>query len=169
MKKYIIYLTIAVFFAIIGYIPLYAETYDFTLEDTDGNLFTLSENLGEGPVLLNFWATWCTPCKQELPHLQELHEKYGNKGLKLISISEDSPKSQFKIKPYLRSKRLTFQTLLDLNGEVLRLFHGKAIPYQVLVDKNGEIVESHQGYNPGDEKVLEEKIKKLLDNEMTND
>ena len=147
----------------------FGETFDFTLEDIDGNLFTLSDNLGKGPVILCFWATWCTPCKQELPHLQKLHEKYAEKGLKLISISEDSPKSQSKIKPFVRSKRLTFQTLLDPNGEVLRLFQGKALPYRVIFNRKGEIVESHQGYNPGDEKVLEAEIIKLLGVEITNE
>lgn len=143
--------------------PIFAESRDFTLDDLDGELFTLSESLGNGPVLLTFWATWCTPCKHELPRLQELFEKYSDQGFQVITVSEDSPKSQSKIKPYVRSKRFTFKVLLDPNGEILRLFQGKALPFQVLFDKNGEIVETHQGFNPGDEKILEAKILKLLE------
>ncbi|TKJ40837.1 hypothetical protein CEE37_07700 [candidate division LCP-89 bacterium B3_LCP] len=145
------------------------EASDFTLEDIDGELFSLEDYLGEGPILLNFWATWCTPCKHELPHLQELHERYGEEGFILVTISEDSPKSQSKIKPYVKSKRYTFTVLLDPNNEVLGLFQGSSLPYQVLIDEDGNIVETHQGYNPGDEKVLEGKIRELLNLETSGE
>jgi peroxiredoxin len=135
---------------------------DFTLEDMNGDLFTLADQLGEGIILLDFWATWCTPCKHELPYLQELHEKYSEEGFMLITISEDSPKSQSKVRPYVRSKRYTFPVLLDPNSEVLRLFQGSTLPYRVIIDEDGNIVETHQGYNPGDEVILEEKVRELL-------
>ena len=161
MKNYI---TLLVFTLTICAFPVIvsASSNDFTLEDMEGDLFTLSENLGKGPILLNFWATWCSPCKHELPHLQELMEKYEEQGFQLYTISIDSPKSQSKIKPYVKSKRFTFPVLLDTNSEVLKQFQGNSVPFQVLLDKEGNIVETHTGYNPGDEKILEEKIIKLL-------
>jgi len=135
---------------------------DFTLEDVNGEIFNLKDNLGQGPVLLDFWATWCVPCKNALPHLQTLKDKYEKQGLKVITISIDSPKSQSKIKPYITAKKFTFTVLLDPNSAVLKQFKSNSVPFQVLIDKEGNIIESHTGYNPGDEKVLEEKIIKLL-------
>lgn len=142
---------------------------DFTLEDIDGDLFTLSDHFGTGPILINFWATWCTPCKHELPHLQELFEKYRDKGFILITISEDSPKTQTKVRPYVRSKGFTFKVLLDPDSAVLRLFQGTSLPYQVLIGSDRDILETCQGYSPGDEVVLKRKIRDLLNSNNTDD
>lgn len=138
------------------------ECADFTLEDLDGDLITLSDFYGEGPILINFWATWCTPCKNELPHLQKLWEEFEDQGFTLITISEDSPKSQAKISPYVKSKKFTFKVLLDPDKEVLTLLQGSTLPYRVLLDSDGTIIETHQGYNPGDELTLKTEIEKLL-------
>jgi peroxiredoxin len=146
-----------------------AEAPDFTLEDLNGDLFTLSDHLGEGPVLLSFWATWCKPCKDELPHLQDIYEKYSEKGLTLITISEDSPKTQAKVRPYVRARGFTFPVLLDPDQEVLQLFQGSTLPLRVLIDRDGTILETHQGYNPGDEVGLENEILQLLNPEPADE
>ncbi len=142
---------------------------DFTLEDLNGDLFTLSDHLGEGPVLISFWATWCKPCKDELPHLQDLFEEYSDRGLTLITISADSPKTQAKVRPYVRSKGYTFPVLLDPDQEVLQLFQGTTLPLRVLIDREGNIVDTHQGYNPGDEVALEREIVELLNPEPADE
>ena len=147
----------------------YTDDINFSLDDINGELFILEEHLGEGPVLINFWATWCAPCLKELPHLQRLYDEYRHDGFLLITISEDLPKTQNKVKPYIVSRKFTFPVLLDPNGEVLKFFQGNSLPYQVLIDKNGKIVETRQGYSPGDEKILEEKIRKLLETGTIND
>ena len=71
-------------------------------------------------------------------------------------------KSQSRVKPYIKSRGYTFTVLLDPGQEVLKLFQGSNLPYQVLIDGEGKIIETHMGYTPGDEVVLEEKIKTLL-------
>ncbi|MBU0520587.1 TlpA family protein disulfide reductase [bacterium] len=139
-----------------------AEAPDFILEDTEGDLLTLSDLDIDGLLLLNFWATWCKPCKSEMPHLQALYDKYSEDGLQLIMVAEDSPKTQSKVRPYINSKGFTFQVLLDPDQEVLSLFQGSTLPYQVLIDSDGSIIETHQGYTHGDEVVLEAKIRELL-------
>ncbi len=139
-----------------------AAAVDFTLEDLNGELFTLSEHLGSGPIIIDFWATWCKPCKDAMPHLQKLHEKYNEQGLTVIAISTDSPKSQSKVKPFIRSRRYTYTILFDPNSEVLKQLQGRNLPYQVLIDKDGKVVETRMGYSPGDENILEEKIKEML-------
>lgn len=169
MRNLIFSLTLLLFMALVGRSAAELKTPDFTLEDIDGELFRLSDHLGQGPLLIDFWATWCTPCKQELVYLQKLYENYKDDGFNLITISTDSPKSQSKVKPYVRSKRYTFPVLFDPTGEVIRLFQGNALPYQILLDGEGKIVETHQGYNPGDEVILEQKIQKLLDSESAGE
>lgn len=144
-------------------LPAFAsEAPNFTLENLEGELFTLSDYVGEGPIVISFWATWCTPCKKELPHLQALTNNYNDDGLTLITIAEDAPKTQPKVRPYIKSKKFTFPVLLDPDNEILHLFQGSALPYQVIIDNDGNILETHQGYNPGDEILLEEKIEKIL-------
>ncbi len=162
MRTAIITATSVLFVVLCSYSTFSAETTDFTLENLEGDLVTLSDYFGQGPLLINFWATWCTPCKNELPHLQKLHMKYEDSGFVLITIAEDTPKSQSKIKPYVKSKRFTFPVLLDPDNEILHLFQGSTLPHRVLLDRDGNIVETHQGYSPGDEILLEEKIIELL-------
>ncbi len=162
MQTRLLIVTLALLIAVLSLTANADECPDFTLDDLEGELITLSDYYGEGPILINFWATWCTPCKNELPHLQDLHEKYADQGFTLITISEDSPKSQAKINPYVKSKRFTFPVLLDPDKEVLTLLQGSTLPYRVLLDNEGNIVDTHQGFNPGDETVLEEEIVKLL-------
>ena len=157
----LILLTVA-FFMLASTADLAFSAVDFTLEDMNGKIFILKEHIGKGPILLDFWATWCTPCKNSLPHLQTMMKKYEKQGLTVITISIDSPKSQSKIKPYVLAKKFTFPVLLDPNSEVLKQFKGNSVPFQVIIGKDGNVVETHTGYNPGDEKVLEEKIVKLL-------
>ncbi len=146
-----------------------SECPDFTLEDMEGELFTLSDYFGEGPLLISFWATWCQPCKKELPHLQAMLDKYRDDGFKLITIAEDSPKSQAKIAPYVASKKFSFTVLLDPDNEILHLLQGNTLPFQVLLDSDGNIVETHQGYSPGDEVILVKKIEKLISGESIDE
>jgi thiol-disulfide isomerase/thioredoxin len=169
MKKISIILTSFLFFFPILVYSAEQETADFTLEDIDGNIFSLKEHLGKGPILIDFWATWCSPCKLELPLLQKIYDKYKAQGFLLITIAIDSPKSQSKVKPYVISKKFTFLTLLDPDSEILKFFQGNSVPYQVIIDKEGTVIETHEGYTPGDEKVLEEKIGKLLKSEHIDD
>ncbi len=160
MRKLIL-LTASVFI-LTSTVDLAFSAVDFTLEDMNGKIFILKDHIGQGPILIDFWATWCTPCKNSLPHLQTLMQKYEKQGLTVITISIDSPKSQSKIKPYVLAKKFTFPVLLDPNSEVLKQFKGNSVPFQVIIGKDGNVVETHIGYNPGDEKVLEEKMVKLL-------
>lgn len=162
MKRFFIIALMMLSLMIIISDDAFCGASNFTLEDMDGNLFVLKDNLGKGPILLDFWATWCTPCKNALPYMQEIYDKYKDQGFSFVSISIDSPKSQGKIKPLIMSKKFTFPVLLDPNSEVLKMFQGVSVPFQVLFDKDGNIIETHTGYNPGDEKVIEEKIKSLL-------
>lgn len=136
---------------------------DFTLKDIDGKKFTLSENYGEGPIYISFWATWCKPCREELKIIQELYEKYEECGFRVLAINTEGPKSSGKIKSFVKSNGWTFDILMDSDGEVFRRkYKGFAQPYTVMTDPQGNIVFTSIGFKPGDEKHVEELVRKHI-------
>jgi peroxiredoxin len=138
------------------------EAPHFTLEAYSGRRVTLTQVLQDGPAVIDFWATWCSPCREALPQLQALHEKYSERGLTVLAISQDDPRSQPKIGPFVRSQRLTFPVLLDGDHRVARLWRVSTLPTTFLVDPSGRIVALHRGYRDGDERILEDEILALL-------
>lgn len=135
---------------------------NFLLEDVDGYEIELSQELGEGPVLLSFWATWCKPCIEELGHYQHIYNEYKEKGFKMFAIAVDDERSVSKVNPFVKSKGFNFSVLYDTNSDVAREYYARTVPYSILIDKNGKIVYSHLGYKKGDELILEKLIKNLL-------
>jgi peroxiredoxin len=140
-----------------------ARASDFALQDVDGRTVHLSDYLGKSVVLVNFWATWCTPCMGEMPHLQRLHEQYGGQGLVILGISMDGPETVANVGPTVRRMGITYPVLLDQETRVVGTYNPhKDAPYNVLIGRDGVIVKSKVGYAAGDEKGLEEDLKALL-------
>jgi peroxiredoxin len=141
---------------------------DFTLQDVEGNTVKAEDYLGKNPILIDFWATWCNPCKQELPHLEKIYQTYKDKGLIFMAISEDSPRSLSKVKPYVKSKNFTGLVPLDPDGQVLRKFFGEnTLPFTVLIDKTGKIARTFTGYVPGQEADIEKVVAQMLGADST--
>ena len=115
-----------------------AVSNDWSLLDTKGESFQLASELMERPVLLLFWATWCAPCKKELHEQRKLFDSYARKGVTVLLVSEDTQKTQAKVKPYVESKGYAWRTLLDPQGEVLKRYGGTSLPYAVLLDRQGK-------------------------------
>ncbi len=138
------------------------ETQNFILENLDGELVELSEMIGEGPILVSFWATWCKPCKEELKEYNKLYNEYSDDGLNVLAISIDNEKSLPKVKPYIKTNGYDFTVLLDPNSEVARMYYAQMVPYSIIIDNKGEIVYTHLGYKKGDELKVKEIITKLL-------
>ncbi|MGB3017267.1 MAG: TlpA disulfide reductase family protein [Ignavibacteria bacterium] len=141
----------------------FAQSYnDFTLPDLDGNDVTLSKLLEKGPVLISFWATWCTPCKDEMKKLQPIHEKYKDQGFTYLAVNQDNQKSVSKVKSYISANSYTFPVVLDIEKAIFEAYSGIGMPYSILIDKNKNIVAKHLGYVPGDEKKIEQEIVQAL-------
>jgi peroxiredoxin len=113
--------------------------------------------------VVDFWATWCKPCIKELPYIQRMYDEHSARGLQVLAVSIDSPKSQSRVKPFIAGRRFTFPVLLDPGQDVFAKLQGKgSVPYVVVLDAEGRIRYRHTGYRPGDEKELEEVVVRLM-------
>ena len=157
---------VATAIAIVVLTPAAAEAGappDFRLQDLDGNWVTLSEELGADVVYVTFWATWCVPCRREMPYLQALHEEFGDEGLRIIGVNTDPPATTSKIRPYIKRYKIDYTTVLDPDNNVLDKYNPtRELPYAVLIDSSGNVHEIFPGYRKGDEVILKEKITTLL-------
>ncbi len=143
--------------------PSGAEAPDFTLEDLDGDEFHLSEHIGDEVILLNFWATWCEPCRIEMPHLDRIQREYRDQDLRIVAISMDGPESVARVRPHVSRYDFSFTVLLDQESEVTQIYNPRrAAPFNALIGRSGSIVWSHEGYSPGDEQELEAQIRQAL-------
>jgi len=132
---------------------------DFTLKSIDGENLKLSEYRGE-VVLINFWASWCGPCRQEMPVLSELHDKYKALGFTVLGINVEEDSS--KARKLLRDLPVSFQVLLDNKSVVSKQYDIVAMPSTVLVDRNGNMRYLHKGYKPGLEDVYLQQVRDLI-------
>jgi peroxiredoxin len=135
---------------------------DFALPSLDGKTVRLSDFRGTKGVFLNFWATWCGPCRLEMPTMEKAYQEYKGRGLEILAVSIDAgPKSV--VKNFMQELKLTFPALLDPDMEVLRGYRFFAIPASVLIDKQGIIRHREQGYRdwtePESRKLLEAILK----------
>jgi peroxiredoxin len=134
---------------------------DFTLKDLNGQSVTLSSLRGKNVVFLDFWATWCGPCKAELPHVQNLHNTYKDRGLKILAI--DLSEAAGVVQGFINDNHYSFAVLLDLTGNVTQNQYGvKGIPTMFIIDTQGIVRKVRIGYLPGVEKELEDAIIPLL-------
>jgi peroxiredoxin len=132
---------------------------DFTLRSSDGRNLRLQEQRGQ-VVMLNFWATWCTPCRQEMPHLNRLHDKYGASGFTLLAVNVDDDRA--KALGLAAKLGLKFSVLLDADKSVSRLYDLSAMPSTVLIDRDGRVRHVHRGYRDGYELTYDRQIRELL-------
>ena len=135
---------------------------NFKAENLDGELVELNAEVGDGPILLSFWATWCKPCIEELKEYKKIYEEYQDKGFKMYAISTDDERTVAKVKPFVKSKNFKCPVLLDTNSDVARLYYAQSVPYSVILDKKGYIIYSHLGYMRGDEV----KVKEIISSEI---
>jgi len=132
------------------------------LKDLKNKRQDLSQYYSDGPILLNIWNLACEPCKKEMKELDKLNIKYGPQGFEVVSINIDNTRSMSKVKSYVNSQKYSFTVLSDPKAEFFRKMGGKVMPFVIIADTTGKIINRHVGYNPGDEKKLEEEIVHLL-------
>jgi peroxiredoxin len=109
---------------------------DFTLTELRGNTWTLKDLRGK-VVLVNFWATWCPPCRKEMPDLQALYDQFKDQGLVILGISDEDAT---KVRPFIAGQKVTYPILLDPGRKVNDLFHMDSIPKSFVYDRSGKLV-----------------------------
>jgi len=132
---------------------------DFALKSSTGENLRLSEYRGD-VVMINFWATWCGPCRQEMPLLDELYSRYNRVGFNLlgVNIDDDSRRAMQMVEEL----GVNFPVLFDARKEVSKLYEVEAMPVTVIVDRQGTVRYVHHGYKPGYEDKYLDQIRSLL-------
>lgn len=133
---------------------------DFALKAVSGQNVRLSEHLGE-VVVLNFWATWCGPCRQQMPRLDQLHATYRSAGLVLLGLNVDDDTEGAA--EFVRTLGVNYPVLLDPRKSVAPLYDVDALPMTVLVDRAGVVRYVHYDYSPAIEKQYVSELRQLLD------
>jgi peroxiredoxin len=132
---------------------------DFTLRGADGRNVRLDELRGQ-VVLVNFWATWCGPCREEMPRLETLYEKYHKSGFVLLGVNvDDDPHVALAAAAKLN---VSFPVLLDTDKKVSKLYDLNTMPSTVVIDRDGKMRFLHRGYRAGTEVDYEQQIRGLL-------
>lgn len=135
-----------------------------SLDDVGGKRHYLSDYIGKRKaVVMAFWATWCVPCKEELPVLQKIYERERANGLEIIAIAMDGPETQAQVGAQAQQMGLTFPVLLDTDSRAVALYNPKrAAPMLRIFDADGRIAYSHTTFRPSMARKLERKIVSVL-------
>lgn len=139
---------------------------DLKVRLLNGTSTTLHQLSQDGPLLIDFWATWCVPCKKVMKYLNQYHEKYADDNFKVLMINTDTPRSLGKVRGFIKSQDYSFNVGMDPNKVLSKKLNGMIMPTLILVDKGGTIKWRHQGYVAGEEIEIEKQIKQVLGNKI---
>jgi peroxiredoxin len=142
-----------------GAVATQSAAPDFTLRSMSGPNLRLAEQRGR-VVMVNFWATWCGPCRQEMPQLDRLYQKYRSSGFVLLGVNVDDDAR--KAADVAAKLGVTFPVLLDTDKAVSRLYDLSTMPSTVLIDRDGRVRYLHRGYLAGYEDNYDKQIRELL-------
>jgi thiol-disulfide isomerase/thioredoxin len=131
----------------------------FQLDSMAGKKVNLNDFRGK-VVLLNFWASWCGPCRKEMPILEQLHKQYQAKGVTLVGVNVE-PSSDDAVK-WLKGTPVSFPILFDRDSSVSKLYQVQGMPNTVILDRKGKVRFIHRGYKPGEENEYLDQIRALV-------
>src|SRR5579883_859555 len=143
-------------------LPAGTHAWNFSTKTLDGHRLTLNTLRGH-VVVLDFWATWCGPCRMAIPGLQEIYKEYKNKGVRVVGISMDTDTARL-VPAFVRSQHMTYTIALDPQKNVTACEHYNAgsLPSLFILDKKGVVRWSCAGYYPGQDEDMKNMINKLL-------
>ncbi|GAB4253759.1 MAG: hypothetical protein Kow0079_09620 [Vicingaceae bacterium] len=141
------------------------------VQTVEGEKISTSTFNNDGkPMIINFWATWCSPCKRELNNIADVYDDWVEEtGVKLIAVSIDDSRNMHKVGPYVNAKGWEFEVYVDPNNDFRRAIGFQDPPFTCLIDGEGNIVYTHTGYQEGDEENLYEMVKKLAAGEKISE
>lgn len=132
---------------------------DFALKNAQGQNVRLSDLRGD-VVMINFWATWCGPCREEMPLLDEMHARYSRVGFSLLGVNIDD--EQRRAEDMIKALGVTFPVVFDPAKQVSEQYDVSAMPVTLLLDREGVVRYVHKGYKPGYEDKYLEQVRELL-------
>jgi len=132
------------------------------LKDMKNKTQSLSKLVKGKVTLINFWATYCVPCRKEMKHLNRISKTYADQNVQVIGISIDDSRTVGRVKSMVKSQKLEYTILLDTEQKLYKNFNTSAMPFSLLINADGKILWEHTGYLPGDEAQMEIEIKKAL-------
>ncbi len=127
-----------------------------------GESVVLGEMLSRGPVLVDFWATWCGPCRKAMVIYSNLYRRYGSRGFQVLAVSLDSPRSVDKVRLFALKYELPYPVVLDADRKVGKDYGVRVLPTSFLIDMDGHIVLREMGYRPDAARHLAPMIEALL-------
>jgi peroxiredoxin len=160
MKRNLLALSLILFITVFAEAP--QTLPNITLKDVNGKNKNVADYAKTGQItVINFWATWCTPCKKELNNYTEYYADWQAKyGVTIYAISIDDSRSVSRVAPYINSVSWDYKVILDSNKQFAQAMGVNNGPHTFLVDKDGKIVWSHNNYAEGDEAELEHQLEK---------
>lgn len=159
-KKNIIFLCFLILSTMANAVAVGQLAPDFELQNEQGKSISLNALKGQ-VVYLDFWASWCGPCRQSFPWMNNLQSKYASKGFQVIAVNVDA--KQEDAKKFLAQVQGNFKIVYDSNGLTPKLYGVKGMPTSYLIDKNGRVVFEHQGFNQSKTNLIEKEIEKLIE------
>lgn len=135
---------------------------NFEFKDIENNTRSYNDLKGEKLTLIDFWATWCKPCNKAIPELNKIYGLYKSKGVELIGINCDGPRSVSKVGPLSKAMQIQYPVLIDMNSELKTDLNIIAFPTLIMVNPEGEIVWIHEGFVSGDAEIILSEIEKYL-------
>jgi thiol-disulfide isomerase/thioredoxin len=139
-----------------------AQIPDVEVKDVDKNWISLSDLKGEKLTVVDFWATWCKPCVTSIPKLNNLYSEFKSQGVELIGINVDAPRSIAKVKPFVNTMNIEYPIVLDQDQDLVNQLNVSVFPTLIVFNKKGDEVFVHEGFNPGDEQLIKNKLSELL-------
>lgn len=139
---------------------------NFSLQDSNGKTISLDEFKGKQYILIDFWASWCGPCREELPYIKELYQKYHEQGFEIISVAKDDKPDLWKkaiAKEKIESWRHIFTS--EENRSIIKDYYVNGIPHKILIDKNGVIIGKWKGSGENNKHDLQQLLKSIFEAE----
>lgn len=141
----------------------FSQIPDVNVQDIDQNWVSLNDLKGKELTVLDFWATWCKPCVTSIPKLNKLYIQFSEKGVEFIGVNVDAPRSIAKVKPFANSLDIQYPIVLDPDQDLVNQFNVNVFPTLMVYNKKGEEVFVHEGFNPGDEQLIQKELTELLE------
>ncbi|MBO6585453.1 MAG: TlpA family protein disulfide reductase [Gracilimonas sp.] len=138
------------------------KVHNFKLKNLDNRTTSYEDVKGEKLTVIDFWATWCKPCIKSIPKFVDMYDEFESQGVQFVGISVDGPRNLSKVKPFSKSLGIDYPVLLDTDNNVMARLRVQAVPTLLIVNSEDEVVYFHEGYTPGEEKMIEAEINKLL-------